>query len=85
MLTRGGFLMVKKTELMLKDVIDINRGKKLGYIDDVDINLDEGTIKALIIPSSQYKMFRFFSKRQDIIIEWKDIHKIGEDVILVSI
>ena len=77
--------MVKKSELKLKDVIDINRGKKLGYIDDVDINVEEGTIKAIIIPSTQYKVFSFFTKKQDMIIDWNDIHKIGEDVILVNI
>lgn len=76
--------MVKKSEMMMKDVIDINRGKKLGYIDDVDINLAQGKVNAVIIPSNQNIIYRFFSKRQDIIIDWDDIEKIGEDVILVK-
>ena len=77
--------MVKKSELQLKDVIDGNRGKKLGYIDDVEINTDKGNIKAIIVPPAQYKILSFFTKRQDFIIEWKDIQKIGEDVILVNV
>jgi YlmC/YmxH family sporulation protein len=76
--------MVKKSELMMKDVIDINRGKKLGYIDDVDIDITQGQINAVIIPSNQNIIYRFFSKRQDIIINWDDIEKIGEDVIIVN-
>lgn len=81
---KGGYLMVKKSEMMRKDVIDINLGKNLGYIDDVDIDLSQGKINAVIIPSKQNFIYRFFSQRQDIIIDWNDIQKIGEDVILVN-
>ncbi len=77
--------MVKKSELKMKDVIDIDYGKKLGYIDDVDIDLEGGSIKAVIIPAHQYKLFSFFSNKQDIVINWDEIKKIGEDVILVSL
>ncbi len=70
--------------MMLKDVIDINRGKKLGFIDDVDIDTANGNIKAVIIPAHPNKIMSFFSKTNDIVIEWSDIQKIGEDVILVN-
>ena len=81
---KGGLPVVKKSELMLKDVIDINRGKKMGFIDDVDIDLDSGKIKAIIIPAHPNKLMSFFSKRDDRVIQWEDIKKIGEDVILVN-
>ncbi len=77
--------MVKKSELMLKDVIDINQGKKLGFIDDVDIDLENGRINAIIIPAHPNKILSFFSKKNDLIIRWEDIQKIGEDVILVNV
>ena len=77
--------MVKESNLKMKDVIDINRGKKIGYIDDVDIDLDGGSIKAVIIPSSSNIFYRLFSKKEDIVIKWNEINKIGEDVILVDL
>ncbi|MEJ6950926.1 YlmC/YmxH family sporulation protein [Natronospora cellulosivora (SeqCode)] len=77
--------MLKNSELRMKDVIDIDRGKKLGFIDDVDIELNNGQIKAFIVPAHQNKLFSFFSKKNDIIISWKEIKKIGEDVILVEL
>lgn len=77
--------MVKNSELRMKDVIDIRRGKKLGYIDDVDIDLDKGRIKAFVIPAQKNIIYNFFSKKKDLVINWDNIIKIGEDVILVEI
>ncbi len=75
---------MKKSELTMKDVIDVSTGKKLGFINDVEIDIDQGKIRAIIVPSHQNRVFSFFSKKQDLTIDWKDIQKIGEDVILVS-
>ncbi|MFW6238058.1 MAG: YlmC/YmxH family sporulation protein [Halanaerobiales bacterium] len=75
---------MKESEIMLKDVIDINTGRKLGYIDDVEVDPDKGRIKAVIIPSSHYKLLKLFSREQDVVIGWEDIETIGEDVILVN-
>ncbi|ACL69674.1 YlmC/YmxH family sporulation protein [Halothermothrix orenii] len=77
--------MVKKSELSLKDVVDISRGKKLGYIEDVEIDLDKGKIKAFVVPAHPSKVMRFFTKKSDLVINWEDIKKIGEDVILVNL
>ncbi|MCG8515315.1 MAG: YlmC/YmxH family sporulation protein [Halanaerobiales bacterium] len=77
--------MLKNSELRMKDVIDLKRGKKLGFIDDVDIDLAEGRVKAFIIPAHSNKVFSFFSKKHDLVIGWDEIKKIGEDVILVEI
>ena len=75
---------MKKSEMMLKEVVDINTGKIIGYIEDVEFDPDQGKIEAVIIPSNHFKLLRFFSKKQDVEIGWKDIKKIGEDVILVD-
>lgn len=77
--------MLKNSELKMKDVIDINRGKKLGFIDDVDIEIENGRIKAFVVPAHQNKLFSFFMKTNDIVISWDEIKKIGEDVILVDL
>lgn len=81
----GGFNMMKNSELKMKDVIDINRGKKIGFINDVEIDLSQGRIKAFIVPSHQNWLMSFFSRKQDIVINWENIVKIGEDVVLVKL
>ncbi|MGB9678670.1 MAG: YlmC/YmxH family sporulation protein [Thermoanaerobacteraceae bacterium] len=75
--------MIKTSDLKEKDIIDINSGKKLGNIIDIEVNLEEGQVEGLVIPGES-KMFRIFTKDSDIYIPWTAIKKIGEDVILVD-
>jgi YlmC/YmxH family sporulation protein len=74
--------MVKISDFQIKDVVNVSDGKKLGNIGDIDINLTTGKIDAVVV-SGAGKVLGFFGKDEDIIIPWKNILKIGEDVILV--
>lgn len=74
--------MVKISEFQIKDVVNISDGKKLGNIGDIDINLLTGKIEAIVI-SKGGRVLGFFGKDEDIVIPWKNILKIGRDVILV--
>ena len=42
--------MIKISDLRQKEVINIIDGKRLGFISDLDIDLENGIVKALIIP-----------------------------------
>lgn len=66
----------------MKDVVNVANGKKLGNIGDIDINVQTGKINAVIIGGTG-KVLGFFGREEDIVIPWKNILKIGEDVILV--
>jgi YlmC/YmxH family sporulation protein len=70
------------SEFQTKDVVNVSDGKKLGNIWDFDINVTTGKIQAIII-SGQGKVLGFFGRDEEIIIPWRNIVKIGEDVILV--
>jgi YlmC/YmxH family sporulation protein len=74
--------MVKISDFQIKDVVNVADGKKLGNIGDIDINLTTGKIDAVIV-TGVGKVLGFFGKDDDVIIPWKNILKIGEDVILV--
>jgi YlmC/YmxH family sporulation protein len=74
--------MVRISEFQIKDVVNVADGKKLGNISDIEINLGTGKIDAIVI-SSTGKILGFFGKDEEVIIPWKNIIKIGEDVILV--
>ena len=74
--------MIKISEFQLKDVVNVSNGRKLGNIGDIDINIQTGRIDAVIIGGAG-KVLGFFGRDEDIIIPWKNILKIGEDVILV--
>jgi len=66
-----------------KEVIDITSGIRLGYISDVDIDLEKGLVNSIIIPGRR-RFFGFLPAKEDIIIEWRKIAKIGDDIILVT-
>jgi YlmC/YmxH family sporulation protein len=74
--------MIKISEFQLKDVINVANGKKLGNVGDIDINIQTGKIDAVII-GGVGRVLGFFGRDEDIVIPWKNILKIGEDVILV--
>ena len=68
-----------------KEVININDGKRLGYVQDVCADLQSGKIVSIIVPGRNNKLLSMFSNNNDITIPWENIHYIGEDLILVEI
>lgn len=68
-----------------KEVIDINNGKRLGYVQDVYADFQTGRITSIIVPGGNNKFLSLFSDNNDIVIPWEHIHCIGEDLILVKI
>lgn len=76
--------MMKTSELRQREVINIVDGKRLGYVTDLDIDLEKGMIKSIIIPGHS-KIFSLFSKSGDYVIPWEQIKTIGSDVILVEL
>lgn len=75
--------MDRLQDLRNKEVIDIYDGKRLGFVCDCEIDICTGRIVALIVPNSGY-LFKFFSKNDDYIIPWRQIKKIGDDIIIVD-
>ncbi|WP_191268486.1 YlmC/YmxH family sporulation protein [Neobacillus kokaensis] len=74
--------MVKISDFQIKDVVNVSDGKRLGNIGDIEINLSTGKIEAVVI-SGNGRVLGFFGKEEEIVIPWKNIIKIGQDVILV--
>ena len=67
-----------------KEVININNGKRLGYVQDVCADLETGMITSIIVPGSN-KIMSFFNQNNDIVIPWQNKKCIGDDLILVEI
>lgn len=62
------------------EVIDIDTGSKIGFIKDFKIDCNTNSIVSLILPG---EIKSWFAKEEEIEVLWKDIVKIGSDVILV--
>lgn len=74
--------MLKLTDLMQKDVINDDDGNKLGKIIDINLELD-GSINSIIIHKG-IKFSNIFSSKEQVIVDWDKILKIGNDVIIVD-
>jgi YlmC/YmxH family sporulation protein len=75
--------MIRTSDLAEKDVITLKEGRNLGPISDIEVNLEEGRVEAVLIPGTN-RFLSFFSRENDLMIPWKDIVNIGIDVILVE-
>lgn len=73
---------MRLSDLQSKDIVNMNDGKKIGSIIDVSIS-DDGQMNGLIVEKG--KFFSKLSNRDELEIKWKQVKKIGEDVILVSV
>lgn len=69
-------------DLRLKEVVNIRDGCRLGFVSDVEIDVECGRVLAIVVPGSYH--FSIFSREPDYVIPWNSIEKIGEDIILVD-
>ncbi|SDY44530.1 sporulation protein, YlmC/YmxH family [Proteiniborus ethanoligenes] len=76
--------MVKATDLREKEVINVRDGTRLGLISDIEVNLEKGTVEAIMLPGPG-RILGLFGKNLDYVIKWQNIVRIGSDVILVDL
>ena len=69
------------SELRQKEVINTADGRKLGKICDMVFCYPENKILGFVVPGSR----SFGSKKTDFFIDFKNIVKIGDDVVLVNV
>lgn len=75
--------MIKLSELQMKEIIVIEDGRRLGIIQDLEIDERTGYITSLIILERD-KKGGFFGKTLETFVKWNQITTIGADVILVK-
>lgn len=76
--------MVKASDFRQKEVINIADGKRLGFVYDVEIDMQKGIIEAIVVPG-EGKFLGLFGRENDHVIPWDQIKKVGEDIILVDL
>lgn len=75
--------MIKLSDLKTREVVNVADGKKLGHISDLELNAEMARVTAIIVPGKM-KGWACFIKREEIVIPWERIVRIGRDVILVD-
>ena len=75
---------IKFTNLQCKEVLCVSDGRRLGFIEDVEVEMPEGKICALIVPGP-CRYLGLWGQRDNFCIPWHSVCKIGPDIVLVDI
>ncbi len=68
-----------------KEIVNLNTGERLGIIAETDLVIDEktGKIISMLIPDDRVQ-FSFFGDKDYVEVEWKNVRKIGNDMIIIE-
>ena len=72
------------SSLKCKEVVNICDGAWLGFVTDVEVDIKNGRIVAIIVPGP-CKFFGMIGRRDDFVIPWNCIRQIGDDIILIEV
>ena len=76
-------MSVKFTQLQCKEVICVSDGRRLGYVSDVTVEIPGGEVAAIIVPG-KCRCLGLAGPREDFVIPWSCIRRIGPDIVLVD-
>ena len=71
------------TQLRDKEIINVNDGSRYGYVGDLEIDLDTGQVRALVVPG-RLRLLGLLGREEDLIFPWDSVRRFGEDIILVD-
>lgn len=73
-------------ELMGKEIVNIYNGARLGVVGESDLafDVDSGEIRSIIVPRKN-GFFNLWMDRQQLIIPWDAVRKVGAEVIIVEL
>lgn len=70
-------------DLKNKQIVCIKDGAVLGYIYDVELDTETGSLVSLIVPG-RARFLGFFGREEDVVIPWSKIEVIGQETVLVD-
>ncbi len=76
-------MILKFSQLRCKEVICVADGRRLGFVSDIEIDVPEGCVKTILVPGP-CRIFGLFGRKDDFVIPWSCIRRIGPDIILVE-
>ena len=71
------------TKLNSKEVINVRTGERYGYVGDLEIDMENGRVTALVVPG-RLRFLGLFGRERERIFSWNCIRRVGEDIILVD-
>jgi YlmC/YmxH family sporulation protein len=76
--------MVRTSELRVREVVNVDDGRRLGGLSDLEIDLESGRVAAIVLPGPA-RFLGLLGRSEETVVPWARVQRIGTDVILVSI
>ncbi|MCI1692449.1 YlmC/YmxH family sporulation protein [Aneurinibacillus aneurinilyticus] len=75
---------MRYSELGGKEIIDLDNGERMGVVGQSDMIIDPSTgkIESIILPTGS--LLSIGRKKEEVMIPWKAIRKIGSEMIIVE-
>jgi YlmC/YmxH family sporulation protein len=77
-------MLSRFSDLRYKEVINVNTGQRLGFVSDLEMDLEEGKLFSLIVPGPS-RLGGVLGREDDYVLPWGCIRRVGEDIILVDL
>jgi YlmC/YmxH family sporulation protein len=71
------------TQLRRKDLIDVHSGSRYGCVGDLEIDLETGQVRALVVPG-RLRLLGLLGRERERVFPWACVRCFGEDTILVD-
>ena len=71
-------------DLRYREVINVRDCRRLGFVGDIDFDLEKGCILAIIVPGPP-TICGFLGREKECVIPFCDIRQVGPDIILVDV
>ena len=71
------------SELRYKEIINVSDGSRYGWAGDVEVDLDSGQVRALVVPG-RLRLFGLLGREEDRVFPWEAVRRFGADTILVE-
>lgn len=76
-------MVCRIAELQYKEVIDISSGTRYGFVEDVELDPERGTIESIVV-GGRARCLGLLGREPDQVFPWPAIKRFGEDIILVD-
>ena len=71
-------------DLHYKEVINISTGQRLGYVSDLEFDMQTGKVLSFIVPGPR-RLWGLLPGDTDYIFPWESIIRMGDDTILITL
>ena len=76
-------MVCRISELQYKEIVDITDGTRYGFLSDVEVDGERGSVEALVV-SGRRRLLGLLGREPDRIFPWERVRRFGEDTILVE-